>query len=164
MVSRVHQVSLSSGGVPKLAVTGAMVHREGMAGDHHDDLIHHGGAERALCLFSLEVIERFQAEGHPIAPGCAGENLTISGLDWADVIPGTRLRLGADLVIEVTSYTAPCSKNARWFSDGDFRRMSQSIHPGESRVYARVLEPGMAAPGDPVLSNHEPAVEELDRL
>ena len=39
--------------------------------------IFHGGPERALCLFSLERILELQAEGHPIFPGAAGENITI---------------------------------------------------------------------------------------
>lgn len=122
----------------------------GLVGDAQNDTKHHGGPDRALCLYSLEVIERLQSEGHPIEPGYAGENVTISGLDWAEVQPGARLRIGHDVEIEVTSYTAPCSNNARWFIDGDFTRMLQSRHPGESRVYARVLQEGEVRAGDEV--------------
>ncbi len=122
----------------------------GLVGDAQNDTKHHGGPDRALCLYSLEVIERLRSEGHPIEPGYAGENMTISGLDWAEVQPGARLRIGQDVEIEVTSYTAPCSKNARWFINGDFTRMLQSRHPGESRVYARVLQEGEVRAGDEV--------------
>lgn len=122
----------------------------GLVGDAQNDTKHHGGPDRALCLYSLEVIERLQSEGHPIEPGYAGENMTISGLDWAEVQPGARLRIGQVVEIEVTSYTAPCSNNARWFIDGDFTRMLQSRHPGESRVYARVLQEGEVRAGDEV--------------
>ena len=45
----------------------------------------HGGLERAICLFSLEVIEALQAEGHPIVPGSTGENVTLAGLNWFTV-------------------------------------------------------------------------------
>ena len=60
------------------------------------------------------------------------------------------MRLGDEVHLEVTSYAVPCWKNARWFRDGDVERMSQSRHPGESRVYARVLRGGEIRAGDPV--------------
>lgn len=149
-----HQLSASNGGVPKKAVDRATIDRMGLVGDAQNDTKHHGGPDRALCLYSLEVIERLRSEGHPIEPGYAGENVTISGLDWAEVQPGARLRIGHDVEIEVTSYTAPCSNNARWFIDGDFTRMLQSRHPGESRVYARVLQEGEVRAGDEVALVH----------
>ncbi len=150
VVARVHQINLSKGGVPKLPVGSAIVDESGVVGDEQADRVHHGHPEQALCLFSLEVIERFQEEGHPIAPGSAGENLTISGLDWNDVVPGSRYRIGESVEFEVTGYATPCSKNAGWFVDGDFGRMSHRRHPGESRIYARVLAGGSITPGDPV--------------
>jgi MOSC domain-containing protein YiiM len=128
-----------------------VVDLSGVVGDRQEDTEHHGGPDRALCLFSLEVIERFKAEGHPIEPGYAGENLTISGLDWAEMAPGTRWRVGLALEIEVTGFTSPCYKNAAWFLDGDYTRMLQRRHPGESRVYARVLVPGAIDDGDEVV-------------
>ena len=112
--------------------------------------MHHGGKDKAVCLFSLEVIQHFQAEGHPIEPGSAGENLTISGLDWEEIVPGTRLTIGDEVELEITHYTTPCSKNAGWFKDGEFTRMLQSRHPGESRLYAKVLAEGAVRAGDPV--------------
>lgn len=127
-----------------------MVSGFGIVGDRHNDNDHHGGLERALCLFSLEVIERFQNEGHPIEPGSAGENLTLAGLDWATLEPGNKLTVGPQVEIEITSYTAPCSKNADWFQNGDFTRMLQSRHPDEARLYAKVLTPGAISTGDEV--------------
>lgn len=149
-MARVHQISISNGGVPKRPVPEAEVTADGVVGDAHNDKVHHGGPERALCLFSLEVIETFKSEGHPIEPGFAGENVTISGLDWAEVVPGRRLALGDEVLAEITSYTAPCANNAAWFKNGDFTRMLQRRHPGESRVYARVTRPGRVAVGDEV--------------
>jgi MOSC domain-containing protein YiiM len=90
------------------------------------------------------------AEGHPIAPGSAGENVTLRGLDWSLVVPGARLRLGAQVIVEITQYAAPCKTNRGWFKGGDFNRMSQKLHPGWSRTYARVLATGTIRPGDPV--------------
>ncbi|HHN78683.1 MAG TPA: MOSC domain-containing protein [Phycisphaerales bacterium] len=144
------QISVSDGGVPKRAVASAVISTEGVLGDRQRDLEHHGGPDRAVCLFSAELIERLREEGHPIEPGSAGENLTITGLDWAGVCPGARLRIGGDVVLEITGYTSPCRTIAGSFAGGDFSRISQKKHPGESRVYAKVVAGGMVRAGDDV--------------
>ena len=148
MSGAIHQINTSPGGVPKLPIARAEVTAAGIIGDDHNDKVHHGGPEAALCLYSLEVIEQLQSEGHPIFPGAAGENLTVSGLDWVSVTPGTKWQLGENVKIEITGYATPCQKNRAWFRDGDILRMHQSRHPGSSRVYARVVTPGMLHAGD----------------
>ena len=150
MTGRIVQVNVSPGGLPKLPVPEARVGALGLEGDGHRNLEHHGGPERALCLFSLEQIRALRAEGHDIAPGVIGENVTVEGLDWERVTPGARLRLGAEVLIEITRYTAPCLNIRAVFADGDITRVSQKRRPGWSRVYARVLEAGTVRPGDPV--------------
>jgi MOSC domain-containing protein YiiM len=147
---KVHQISVSDGGVPKLAVPLAQIMKYGVTGDRQASPTIHGGPDRAVCLFSLEVIEALQAEGHSIVPGAAGENLTLAGLTWSELKPGDRLRVGKTVELEIVSYTAPCEQNARWFRDGDFKRMSQKLHPGSSRLYARVLAEGIVRVGDGV--------------
>jgi len=146
----VHQINTSNGGVPKTPVDEAIVGQRGLVDDHQADRVHHGSPDQALCLYSLEVIERLQAEGHPIEPGSAGENLTVTGLDWKRMVPGTRVTVGDEIEVEITDYATPCSKNAGWFVDGEFSRMHQRSHPGDSRVYARVLTGGMVRSSDPV--------------
>ncbi len=146
-----HQISVSDGGVPKTSVDNAKIDDRGVVGDRQEDTVHHGSPDQALCLYSLEVIEGLQDEGHPIAPGAAGENLTIAGIEWALVIPGVRLKVGSQVEIEITGYATPCAKNAQWFVDGDFTRMLQSRHQGESRLYARILTGGAVTMGDEVL-------------
>ncbi len=76
--------------------------------------------------------------------------MTVGALDWSLVVPGVELRLGREVLVEITAYATPCWKNVRWFRDGDAGRISQSRHPGESRVYARVLRGGEIRVGDPV--------------
>jgi MOSC domain-containing protein YiiM len=147
---RIVQINISAGGVPKRSVDAAQVTRLGIEGDAHRDMEHHGGPERALCLFALERILALQAEGHSIAPGSIGENLTVEGLDWNAVTPGSRLLLGAAVLVEVTRYTSPCGNIVPFFKDGDCSRVSQKQHPGDSRVYARVLREGAIRAGDPV--------------
>lgn len=146
----VHQINVSNGGVPKRPVLEAVLKEEGIEGDWQKNRKVHGGPERAICLFSLELIERLQDEGHSIDPGSAGENLTLAGLEWDQLMPGIPLSIGPEVRIEIASYCAPCDLNARWFRDGDFSRISQKKNPGWSRLYARVLQGGILRPGDKV--------------
>jgi MOSC domain-containing protein YiiM len=147
----IFQINRSNGGVPKLAVQSGFISAAGLQGDSHRDLVHHGGPERAVCLYALECILALQAEGHPIFPGSAGENITLRGLDWSQVTPGRQLRLGNRVVLEVTRYTEPCNNIRASFQGGNMIRMAQNHYPGWSRVYARVLAEGEIITGDPVV-------------
>ena len=144
------QINVSKGGVPKTAVAEAKVEINGLVGDRQATPKIHGGPERAVCLWSQEMIDELRQEGHPIAAGSAGENVTIAGLDWIQIIPGVKLKLGSEVLLEVASYAAPCRKNMRWFSNRRYSRISQKKYPGSSRLYARVLSEGMIRPGDAV--------------
>lgn len=150
MIGRIHRINISSGGVPKLPVDAARVGLRGIIGDDHNDKRHHGHPDQALCVWSLEVIEALQTEGHPIAPGSAGENITVADLDWAMVVPGTTLLIGDEVVAPVTADATPCSTNADWFMNRDFRRMSHVRHPGWSRMYTSVTTGGDIRVGDTV--------------
>ena len=147
---RLVQISVSSGGVPKTAVPSARITDTGVEGDRqgHPDI--HGGPERAVCLFSMERIRNLQAEGHAIVAGAVGENLTVEGIAWETVVPRSRIVLGDEVALEVTRYTSPCINIKAAFKGGDYGRISQKVHAGWSRVYARVLVPGTVRAGDPV--------------
>jgi MOSC domain-containing protein YiiM len=151
MSGRIFQINTSNGGVPKLALREAHVESEGITVDRQRDRRYHGGPERALCIYALERIVALQEEGHPIYPGSAGENITTIGIDPERMVPGVRMKLGDDLVVEVMSYCAPCRNISESFSDGDFTRISQKIHPGWSRVYTRVIASGSVRTGDPIV-------------
>jgi MOSC domain-containing protein YiiM len=155
----VHQINVSDGGLPKRPVLEARVTEQGVEGDRQRHRKVHGGPDRAVCLFSLEIIERLQDEGHSIDAGLSGENLTLAGVDWGVVAPGAVLHIGPAVRLEVTSYTVPCEFNAQWFLDGDYKRISQKKNPGWSRVYARVLAGGVVRPGDEVAVKPEGNVE-----
>ena len=146
----VYQINISDGGVPKRQVLEARVTEQGVEGDRQRNLKVHGGPDRAVCLFSLELVERLQDEGHSIDAGSLGENLTLAGVEWHLIQPGIQLSVGPDVRLEVMSYTSPCSHNAQWFQDEGYQRISQKKNPGWSRVYARVLQGGVVRPGDAV--------------
>ena len=150
MSARIFQLNVSPGGVPKLAIQQGLVQELGMVGDAHRFPKIHGGPERALCLYSLDRILELQAEGHPIFPGAVGENVTIAGLDWNELQPGTRLRLGSEVEVQLTKYTKPCNTILPYFVEGDFHRINQQFHPGYSRIYARILHNGTLRVGQNV--------------
>ena len=137
---------LSDGGVPKTAVDSVEIGYRGVIGDRQATRVHHGRPWQALCLWSSEVVAGHAAQGHPIQPGSAGENISIRGIDWSAWRPGERVRLG-EVEATLTAYAIPCFKNARWFADGDYERMSHERGDG-SRLYARVDQPGRLSVGD----------------
>lgn len=147
---RIFQLNISPGGVPKLPLREAHCGVLGLAGDGHAHPKIHGGPERALCLYSLEVISALQAEGHPIWPGAAGENVTITGADWPTLDAGQRFALGEHVIIELTRPTEPCKQIAASFVDSQFRRIDHAKHPGWSRWYASVSQEGVLRVGDPI--------------
>jgi len=148
-IGRIVQVSVNPrGGVPKHAVAGAELTTEGVRGDKQRDKRFHGGPTRAVSLYALERIEALCAEGHPIAPGSTGENLTVAGLDWGTVQVGDRLRVGEWVELQITGYAAPCSNIEASFTDGTFKRISEKLHPGWGRLYASVLVVGEVRAGD----------------
>ncbi|MBX3359480.1 MAG: MOSC domain-containing protein [Phycisphaeraceae bacterium] len=136
--------------MPKLAVERAQVTPEGLVGDGHHDTKHHGGVDRAVCLFAMEVIDRLRAEGHPIGPGTIGENVTVAGLEWKAVAPGRVIEFAGGVVLEVTAYTTPCSTIRESFRGLEFNRVKQEQHAGDSRVYARVVREGELRVGETV--------------
>ena len=146
---KVVSVNISAGGVPKKPVDCAELRIAGFMNDGHHDTKHHGGLDRAVCIYASEIIDALRMEGHPIFAGSSGENITISGIDWGEIIPGLRLKIG-DALVELTSYTSPCRTIRASFVNGRFQRISQKANPGWSRVYGRVLGEGLVRTGDSV--------------
>lgn len=156
MSARILQVNISNGGVPKRAVAEAYVGREGLSGDAVNHPKVHGGPERAVCLFPVELIRSLQDEGHPIFPGAVGENLTIAGIDWASLEVGDEMAVGEEVVLQLASRVEPCNTIKAYFAGGQFKRIKPDRAPGETRWYARVLHEGTVRPGDEVRVSGRP--------
>ena len=144
----VSSLQVSRGGVPKKAIEAAEIDLSGLVGDKQSNRTHHGRPWQAVCLWSREVLDAFIAAGHPIEAGYAGENITMSGIDWSLVRPGTFITIG-EVELQVTAYAIPCFKNKAWFADGDFNAMSHE-RGWVSRVYALVHHTGSICAGDKV--------------
>ena len=149
LIGTVHQISASGGGVPKRSVSQGQIDRSGLVGDRQAARAHHGRPWQAVCLYSTEVIDALRSEGHSISPGAAGENLTLSGIAWDQMRSGLFVDVG-EVRLQVSVPAVPCSKNARWFVDGDPNRIQHQAYPGASRWYASVVVGGIVRPGDKV--------------
>jgi MOSC domain-containing protein YiiM len=115
---------------------------------HHEPEPIHGGLNGAVCLYAQEAVERVRADGHAAFPGAYGENLTLLGIDWADLAEGDRLDLGDGMgpLLELVNHAAPCQTIAHWFTEGRIARISGKVNPRDARWYARVLREGPVAP------------------
>jgi len=138
-----------NGGVPKFPVEKAFIGKFKVNGDKQKNTIHHGGVDRAVCLYSIDLIKELKKEGHPIYIGSTGENITIEGLDWKSLKTGLKVKLG-EVEIQLTGPTAPCKTIAKSFNKKQFLRISEKIHPGWSRWYAKVLKEGVVNGNDKV--------------
>tara|TARA_B100001758_G_C18279606_1_gene540891 strand:- start:397 stop:858 length:462 start_codon:yes stop_codon:yes gene_type:complete len=141
-----------NGGVPKPEVPMLLVHEKGCIGDKQNDLKHHGGPQRAVCLFSAEVLSELSSEGHPIYPGSVGENVLIQGIDWSLIQIGTQFHF-KNVILEITSDAPPCRTIKASFSNDNFSRISVKKYPSSARWYAKVIQEGELFTNDKVTIN-----------
>lgn len=150
MVGQIIQVSISKGGVPKLAIPEAWAGPLGLEGDVQRNLKYHGGPRKAILLISLEDLEGLQADGFAVSPGALGENLTVQGIDFRQLREGQRFRAG-DAVLELTQLRQPC-KTLEVYNNGEPGKIQRAVYqkdgtPGSAKwarcgFYASVVQPG----------------------
>jgi MOSC domain-containing protein YiiM len=102
------------------------------------------GGDREVCLFEEETYAALRAEGSNVNAGCFGENLTISGIPFAELAPGARLRVGDEAELQITLVRAPC-KNLTQFDE----RFPEAL-VGRSGWMAKVVRGGKVKTGDVV--------------
>src|SRR5262245_29629332 len=94
----------------KLPVSGRVhVGRTNIVGDEQADLRGHGGEQRAVLVYQLSSYRYWgdRLGRGDFAPGQFGENLTVDGMEDADVCIGDRYRIGSAL-FEVTQPRVTC--------------------------------------------------------
>jgi MOSC domain-containing protein YiiM len=150
------QVSISRGGVPKRAIAEGEIGPLGLAGDSHNHPEIHGGPQQAILLISSEAIAELTGQGYPLYPGALGENITTAGLDRRQWRAGQRWRIG-QAIVDFTEVRAPCSQLT------EYGPILQAIYDAQVRAgdpssprwamsgfYARIVQPGLVRPGDPI--------------
>lgn len=128
-------------GTPKRPVRTARFRRgHGLEGDAHA-----GPGHRQVSLLAAEDIEDVRRAGLPdLPPGAFAENVVLSGLDLDGLGLGSRLRLGEDVVLEVTQIGKVCHTPC-----AIGRQTGRCLMPERGR-FTRVLAGGPAEVGDPV--------------
>lgn len=110
---------------------------------------------RQVHLMHAELFDELRTAGYEVAPGDLGENVTTRGLDLLGLPAGTRLRLGADALVEVTGLRNPCLQIDR-FRSGLLKHVVGRGEAGEivrkGGIMGVVLEGGQVRPGDVVLA------------
>jgi hypothetical protein len=149
MVGGIASLQSSKGGVPKTPLAVAELDASGIVGDRQRNRAHHGRPWQAVCVYSRDRLDELAAEGHPIVAGAAGENLTISDVDWSRMRGGLTIEVGA-VTLRVSSPATPCHKIADCFADRAWDRIHHDLRPGWSRWYASVVTGGVITVGDTV--------------
>ena len=105
----------------------------GLQGDRHAN----PRSLRQVLLMEKEILDRLS-----LSPGTIRENVTIEGLSIHGLEPGAQVRLGADVVLEVTGLCEPCSRMDE-IRDGLQRTLDR-----QRGVLTRVIAGGQVALGD----------------
>lgn len=134
-------------GINKKPVTGPQ--NLGLSGFDNDgvaDLKNHGGADKAVCVYSLDHYPYWEEKlGRTLPPPAFGENLSVQDLDEKDICLGDIFRMGAALV-QVSQPRQPCKTLAARFGRSDLPKLVAQT--GRTGMYFRVLEEGTVTPGD----------------
>ena len=105
----------------------------------------HAGAEiRQVSLLAQESIAKMRAKGLDVTFGDFAENLTTEGIDLPSLPIGTRLRLGAQVLVEVTQIGKVCHDRCHiFYTVGD------CVMPREG-IFVKVLRGGKVGAGDEI--------------
>ena len=120
---------------------------EDVKNDHVIDRRYHGGTEKACYSYSADHYSYWK-KLYPNVDfhyGIFGENLTIQGLNEADIFIGDVFQIG-EAKVQVTQPRQPCFKlGVRFGTQKIIRQFIDSGYPG---VYFRVLKHGQVKAGD----------------
>ena len=150
------QVNVSRGGVPKRAVSEAMITSQGLDGDSWAHPQIHGGPDQRVLIIAAEAVDRLVALGFPVFYGALGENLTVRGVLPESLRAGQTWRAG-DAILELTKIRVPCSTLDVYGPTLREEIFDSRVKQGDvtsprwarSGFYASVRRPGRVSPGAP---------------
>ena len=146
----VHEGKTVTTGIFKKPVEGRVrLCRLNLDGDGQADLWGHGGAFRAVYVYSRENYEYWMAElgRNDFTHGQFGENFTVEGMLDDEICIGDIFRVG-DALVEVSQPRIPCYKLAIKMGIEDFQ--NRFLKEGRVGFYLRVLEEGEVGAGDSI--------------
>ena len=149
----VHALRMDSGAVgitaiDKRPVDGAVkVRKMGLYADTQVDREHHGGHDQAIYAYSAAEAARWSDElGKPVPAGLFGENLRVVGIETTNAVVGERWKIGAHVVVEVTSPRIPCSTFARYLQEENW--VQRFTDRGDVGCFLKVIRTGKITAGD----------------
>lgn len=127
-------------GIKKHEVPEVYLTALGFEGDDVADKKHHGGPDRAVCLYPAEHYIQWEEElGKKLPKSAFGENLTVTNMLEADVCIGDVYKVG-DAVIQITQGRIPCSTIDKYTEVNTL--LKRLIETGYTGYLARVLQEG----------------------
>lgn len=108
---------------------------------------------RQVHLIHAELHDELRGAGFQVAAGQMGENVTTRGVDLLGLPVGTRLRLGAAAVVEVTGLRNPCTQLDEihpGLMEATLARDPQGNLVRKAGIMGVVVSPGEVKPGDAV--------------
>lgn len=135
-------------GMCKTPVSGPLrLGQLGFEGDGVGDTKHHGGPDKAVCLYNSDHYPYWKdVLGITLPVAAFGENLTISGLTEKDVCLGDIFQLGS-AVVQVTQPRQPCKTLAARYGRMDMVKLV--VDSGRTGFYCRVLGEGVVEKDSP---------------
>ncbi|WP_237163135.1 MOSC domain-containing protein [Paenibacillus sp. BIHB 4019] len=114
-------------------------------GDGQADLVHHGGEDKAVCVYPFEHYAYWETQGLPMNFGAFGENLTTQGIVEEDIHIGDTFQLGT-AIVQVSQPRQPCFKLSVKYGLPELPLQVQQT--GYTGYYFRVLKEGVVSPSD----------------
>ena len=112
----------------------------GLADDAHADCCTH----RQVSLLAIESIDKMRGLGFDVSPGDFAENLTTEGIKLASVPVGTQVRIGEEIILEITQIGKECHSGC-----AIYRQIGKCIMPREG-VFAKVIRGGSVRAGNQI--------------
>lgn len=109
----------------------------GLRGDAHG-----GDWHRQVSLLSKEDIESMKAKGFDVGPGSFAENLTTENFDLASLKVGDRVRVGENVILEITQIGKECHTRCAVYN-----KIGECVMP-QRGIFAKVIKGGHVKVGD----------------
>jgi MOSC domain-containing protein YiiM len=118
----------------------------GFEGDGVADTKHHGGADKAICVYPVDHYPYWQEIlGAELPAAAFGENLSVSGMKEDEVCVGDIFQVGT-AVAQVSQPRQPCSTLAMRYNRSDMVKLV--VDSGRTGFYFKVLQEGIVGTGD----------------
>jgi len=131
--------SEKKGTIKKEIAEGLLIEDFGLERDAHSGKWH-----RQISLLGVESINKMKGKGFKIKQGDFAENLTVEGIVLYQLPLGTKLKVGENVLLEVTQIGKECHHGCKIR-----KKIGDCVMPREG-IFARVLEGGKVKASDEI--------------